>query len=129
MRKYLALLVALCGLLIPVAALAADWDGSVKNMDLVAEGAACEDGDDGAWYHFVNNQTGGATTKGTLSATFSDSSENDSVEALAVNQNVQHFYIFGESTILTATTDLQGKLVLSHIVCGKKTDTPWLDED
>jgi hypothetical protein len=123
MRKLLVLLVVLCGLVIPVAAVAAIWDNT-KNGDLVAAGAACEDGDDGAWYHFVNNQTDGASA-GVLSAQFSDSSENQSgIGPLAVNQNVQHFYVFGESTLTGASTNLPGKLVISGIACGKKTDSP-----
>lgn len=124
MRKLLTLLVVLVGLAVPVAAVGAIWDNT-KNGDLVTAGAACEDGDDGAWYHFVNNQTGGASA-GTIAVTFSDSAENQSgIGPLAVNQNVQHFYVFGESTLVSATTGtLPGKLVISGIACGKKTDSP-----
>ena len=61
------------GLAVPVAAFAAaNWDPT-KNRDHVAAGAACEDGDAGAWYHFVNNQTGGALT-GQLTVTFANPS-------------------------------------------------------
>lgn len=123
MRKLLTLLVVVVGLLIPVAAIAATLDTS-KFGGLIAAGAACEDGDDGAWYHFINNQTEGAAG-GTINVTFSDASENQSVGAFAVNKNVLHFYVFGESTLTGADTPgIPGNLVLSHISCGKKTDDP-----
>ncbi len=130
MRKVLALLIALCGLAIPAAALAATWDNT-KNGDLVRAGAACEDGDEGAWYHFVNNQTGGAAA-GTISTVFVANALTpvpsqfpaNPIGPLAVNQNVQHFYVWGEGTLQSASTTVPGKLVISGIACGKTTDNP-----
>ena len=123
MKKYLAFFGVVCAFAIPAAAIAAELD-ETKFTGLIALGDACTPGEDGAWYHFVNNQTGGAAA-GELSATFSDASENVSgVDPLAVNQNVQHFYVFAESTLIDASTNLPGKLVLSHISCGKKTEDP-----
>jgi hypothetical protein len=123
MRKYLALFGVLCAFAIPAAAIAAELD-ETKFTGLIALGAACEDGADGAWYHFINNQTGGAT--GTLTVDFSDPAEDRSgITPFAVNNNVLHFYVFGESTLIDARTPgVPGNLVLSHISCGKKTDDP-----
>jgi hypothetical protein len=126
MRKFLALLVVICGLAIPVAAVAADWNPQ-QNQDLVAAGAACEQGNAGAWYHFVNNQTGGAAA-GLLTVVFTNPSgpvePSNPVGPLAVNQNVQHFYVWAEGTLVSASTNIPGRLVISGIACGKKTDSP-----
>jgi hypothetical protein len=76
-------------------------------------GQSCGDGM-GVW-HFVNNQTGGAAA-GTLNATFSDGSVWN-VAPSAVNQNTQHFYVESTGTLISATTTLPGKLVLSDFTC------------
>ena len=126
MRKVLGLLVVFCALAIPVAALAANWpDPAGQNADLVAKGAACVGkGEDGAWYHFVNNQTGGPAPLGTISVNFTaDADDQSGVGPLAYNNAVRHFYIFGESTVLSAETTLPGKLVISGAECGKKNET------
>ena len=68
----------------------------------------------GVW-HFVNNQTGGAAA-GTLTATFSDGSVWV-VGPSAVNQNVQHFYVESTGTLVSASTTLAGRLVLSDYTC------------
>lgn len=68
----------------------------------------------GVW-HFVNNQTGGAAP-GTLNATFSDGTVWN-VGPSAVNQNVQHFYVSSTGTLVSATTTLPGRLVLSDFSC------------
>lgn len=78
-----------------------------------AHGQSCGDAI-GTW-HFVNNQTGGATA-GTLNATFSDGSVWN-VGPRSVNQNTQHFYVESTGTLVTATTTLPGKLVLSDFTC------------
>ena len=71
----------------------------------------------GTW-HFVNNQTGGAAA-GTLNATWS-SGNSCSVSASSVLQNTQHFYCTGAGTLLGASTNLPGRLVLSDFACGVK---------
>jgi|ERR687898_31746 hypothetical protein len=68
----------------------------------------------GVW-HFVNNQTGGAAA-GTLTATFSDGSVW-TVNPTAINQNVQHFYVESAGTLVSATSTLGGRLVLSDFSC------------
>lgn len=68
----------------------------------------------GVW-HFVNNQTGGAAA-GTLTAEFTDGTVWN-VPASAVNQNTQHFYVESTGTLVTATTNLPGRLVLSDFSC------------
>ncbi|MBD3946871.1 hypothetical protein [Nocardioides ganghwensis] len=78
-----------------------------------ANGQSCGDAM-GVW-HFVNNQTGGAAP-GTLNATFSDGTVWN-VAPSAVNQNVQHFYVSSTGTLVSATTTLPGRLVLSDFSC------------
>ncbi|HYH72114.1 MAG TPA: hypothetical protein VD764_02775 [Nocardioides sp.] len=69
----------------------------------------------GVW-HFVNNQTGGATT-GMLTATFSDGSVW-TVGPTSVNKNTMHFYVESAGTLESASTgSLAGRLVLSHFTC------------
>ena len=68
----------------------------------------------GVW-HFVNNQTGGASA-GTLTATFSDGSVW-TVGPTKVLSSVQHFYVESAGTLQTASTNLPGRLVLSDFTC------------
>ena len=70
----------------------------------------------GTW-HFVNNQTGGAGA-GLLNATWS-SGNACSVSPAKVLSNTQHFYCTGAGTLLGASTNLPGKLVLSDFSCGE----------
>jgi len=70
------------------------------------------------FFVFVNNQTGGAAA-GTLNATWS-SGNSCSVSASSVLQNTQHFYCTGAGTLLGASTNLTGRLVLSDSACGVK---------
>lgn len=79
-----------------------------------AEGQSCGDSI-GVW-HFVNNQTGGATAAGTLTATFSDGGVWV-VSASKINRNVQHFYVESAGTLQSASTNLPGRLVLSDFEC------------
>jgi hypothetical protein len=85
-------------------------------------GAACGVGETGTW-HFVNNQTRGAAA-GTLTATFTDAGVV--VEgATTVNRNNQHFFVVGPAgPLLGASTDLQGRLVLSDLDCEDKKPPP-----
>ena len=78
-----------------------------------ANGQSC--GDDMGVWHFVNNQTGGAAP-GTLNATFSDGSVWN-VAPSAINKNTQHFYVESTGSLVTATTTLPGRLVLSDFSC------------
>jgi len=74
----------------------------------------------GTW-HFVNNQTGGAPA-GTLTATFS--SGTFITGASKVNASNQHFYVTTDGTLLGASTDLPGRLVLSDFTCGDVKEPP-----
>ena len=66
-------------------------------------------------FHFVNNHTGGAAG-GTLTATFSDGSVW-TVGASKVLSSTQHFYVESAGTLVTASTNLPGRLVLSDFTC------------
>lgn len=68
----------------------------------------------GVW-HFVNNQTGGAGA-GLLTATFSDGTVWN-VAPSKVNQSNQHFYVESSGTLISASTTLPGRLVLSDFSC------------
>jgi hypothetical protein len=84
-------------------------------------GQSCGD-DDGVW-HFINNQTGGAQLAGTINALFT--SGLCTVDASKVNNNTQHFFCAGYSgTLLGASTNLPGRLVLSDFTCTKKDEEP-----
>ena len=92
--------------------------GSAFAADLSnASGQSCTG--DGTW-HFVNNQTGGAAA-GLLTAMF-DSGSQGPLGPSAVNNRVQHFYVYtyGAATLLDAYTDLPGRLVLSDFSCATK---------
>ena len=79
-------------------------------------GQSC--GDSVGNWHFVNNQTGGASP-GLLSATWS-SGNVCTVSPSLVNQNTQHFNCTAAGALLGAATNLPGKLVLSDFSCGVK---------
>jgi hypothetical protein len=75
----------------------------------------------GTW-HFVNNQTGGAPL-GTLTAIFTSGTCTDG--GSAAGNNVQHFFCVGFSgELLSASTDLPGRLVLSDFTCDVKKPPP-----
>ena len=71
----------------------------------------------GTW-HFVNNKTGGSPA-GTLTATWS-SGDSCTVGASAVNNRAQQFYCSASGTLLSAVTNLPGRLVLSDFNCDTK---------
>ena len=75
----------------------------------------------GTW-HFVNNQTGGAGP-GQLTATWS-SGDTCTVSPSVVNNNTQHFYCTAAGTLLSAETNLPGRLVLSDFSCNTKEPPP-----
>ncbi len=83
---------------------------SISNVSGQSCGAAT-----GTW-HFVNNQTGGAGP-GSLSASWS-SGNTCSTSPSKVNQSTQHFYCTASGTLLGASTNLPGRLVLSDFTCG-----------
>lgn len=78
-------------------------------------GQSC--GDSTGTWHFVNNQTGGAAP-GHLDATFSGGT--CSVDPSAVNNKTQHFYCTAPGALISAVTNLPGKLVLSDFSCETK---------
>jgi hypothetical protein len=75
----------------------------------------------GSW-HFVNNQTGGAGP-GTLTATWS-SGDTCTVSPSKVLSNTQHFNCVASGTLLSASTNLPGRLVLSDFTCTTKEPPP-----
>lgn len=114
-RQWLFLIVGLAVALVAGAAQAADLNPSQI-------GTSCPEGTVGTW-HFVNNQTGGAGA-GTLTAAFSDT-DGCVVGATTVLANTQHFFCVGEgATLLSASTNLPGRLVLSQLTCGTKEPPP-----
>jgi hypothetical protein len=92
---------------------------SIDNLS----GQSCG-GFSGTW-HFVNNQTGGAPA-GTLTATWS-SGDTCSVSPSKVLANTQHFDCIASGTLLTASTNLPGRLVLSDFTCETKEPPPPCD--
>lgn len=76
-------------------------------------GQSC--GDQMGVFHFVNNQTGGAAP-GQLTASFSDGT-TWTVRPSKTLSSVQHFYVESKGDLLTATTTLPGRLVLSDFTC------------
>jgi hypothetical protein len=92
----------------------AAWAATLSN----ASGQSCG-GASGVW-HFVNNQTGGVQTPGTLTATWS-SGDTCTTNAYQVNANMQHFNCVGtySGTLIAGATNLPGRLVLSHFTCGE----------
>lgn len=75
----------------------------------------------GTW-HFVNNQTGGAAP-GSLSAVWS-SGNTCTTGPSKVLGSTQHFYCTASGTLLSASTTLPGKLVLSDFSCETVTPPP-----
>lgn len=103
-------------LLMTMALLAA---GGASAADLAnGHGQSC--GDFSGTWHFVNNQTGGAAA-GTFTATWS-SGDTCSVGPSKVNSSVQHFNCTASGELLTASTNLPGRLVLSDYTCASKCD-------
>ena len=72
----------------------------------------------GTW-HFVNNQVPLGSGTGHLEATFSNGG-SCSVDSIKVLTSVQHFYCSAPGTLLSASTNLGGRLVLSDFTCEVK---------
>jgi len=111
MKKMLG---AVLGLALAVAASPA-MAASISNLSGQSCGAQS-----GGW-HFVNNQTGGAAP-GQLTATWS-SGDQCIVGPSAVNAKTQHFNCQASGQLLTASTNLPGKLVLSDFTCSQPPKT------
>jgi hypothetical protein len=111
MRKLIAGIGLVVALAIPTVAWAADLHGPHV-------GTSCPAGFVGD-YHFVNNQTQGTQTAGTLTAIFGGFTHT--VTAYKVNQNVQHFLVEdAEGAVTQASTNLPGRLVISNFTCEEK---------
>jgi hypothetical protein len=110
-------LVAFIGLALLLAATAVPAQAATLGN---LSGQSC--GDFSGTWHFVNNQTGGAPA-GSLSASWS-SGDTCTVSASKVLSSTQHFYCIGSGTLLGASTNLPGKLVLSDFSCDTKTPPP-----
>jgi hypothetical protein len=108
MRKVFGLAALIAALAVPSAVVAADLQN--------AQGTTSCDGI--STWHFVNNQTGGALPNdGEITVDFSIGGVTVTVTADAdqVNKNTQHFHVqtTGVATLLDASTNLPGQLVLS----------------
>jgi hypothetical protein len=111
MRKYLVFGLLLAALAIPATAVAANLHDAHKNSKCDVSGAI-------GW-HFVNNQTDGATG-GTLTAEFSTGTIVDNTPDKILNK-VLHWTVYtpaGAVLIDANTGSVPGKLVLSD--CFKK---------
>jgi hypothetical protein len=115
MRKYVAVGAVLLGLVFASTAVAATLDVS-KFGDLTSQGAACAHG---AVYHFVNNHLGSGQPDGTITFQFSGHAVGTSGASFN-NGPTQHFFVTSSGTLLSASTNLPGKLVLSSVACAKK---------
>ena len=101
-------------------ALAFGLSGSAFAADLAnLEGQSCGSAS-GVW-HFINNQTGGAGA-GSITAYFS--SGTCTTGPSKVNSHTQHFYCTASGTLLAASTNLPGKLVLSDFSCNTTEPPP-----
>jgi hypothetical protein len=118
MRKQLAILTTALGVAIALAipAGAADLQNSLGDF------SECESAID---LHFVNPQTGGEQTPGTIQVWYSGGGPIVDT-ATKVNNKMQHFEVTipEGTTLVNASTNLDGKLVLSDYSCdtGKKDD-------
>lgn len=109
MKKWLK--VSALGLAIGAVSVAA-WAASIENLSGQSCGASV-----GTW-HFVNNQVPAGSGTGTLMASW-DSGNSCTVTASAVNKSTQHFYCTASGALTAASTNLGGRLVLSHFTCGE----------
>jgi len=86
-------------------------------------GQSCGDAS-GTW-HFVNNQTGGAA-QGSLSGLWS-TGETCNVLASKVLGSTQHFFCTASGALVSAQTNLPGRLVLSDFSCSDVKEPPVCD--
>jgi hypothetical protein len=109
MKKWLK--VSALGAAIGAVSVAA-WAASISNLSGQSCGASV-----GTW-HFVNNQVPAGSGTGTLTAAWS-SGNQCTVDASQVNNSTQHFYCTASGALQSASTNLGGRLVLSHFTCGE----------
>ena len=101
----------------PLALAAAGVAGAAYSAELAnLHGQSCGDLQ-GTW-HFVNNQVPSGSGTGHLEATFSGGT--CSVDSTKVLNSVQHFWCSAPGTLLSASTNLGGRLVLSEFTCEVK---------
>jgi hypothetical protein len=112
MRKYVAAAVLALALIVPAIAMAVSLQPSQV-------GSGCPSGDVGT-YHFVNNQvTPDFAPGGLLTVTFTGHAPV-TVAPTMVLKSVQQFFVTSTGSIVSASTNLPGKLVLSDFSCKKK---------
>ena len=129
MRKILFVVSVVMALAIPITAFAHAQLNVSKFGDLKAEAAACPTTDEqGAWYHFVLNKVAGDYLAGvTISVNFggADQTPQDPVSPTAMNKSTQHFDVWSNGVLTSATTTgvdpgARAMLVLSGVACGNK---------
>ena len=96
-------------LVVPITAFAHAQLDVTKFGDLKAEAAACPQGTDlGAWYHFVLNQVGPTPYLEDVTITVffggADQTPADPVSPTAINRSTQHFDVWSNGVLTTATT-------------------------
>jgi hypothetical protein len=104
------------GAVTALALVGAVFAANISNLS----GQSC--GDLAGTWHFVNNQTGGAPA-GILTATWS-SGDTCTVGPTKVLGNTQHFDCIASGSLVSASTNLPGRLVLSDFSCETKTPPP-----
>ena len=101
---------------VPLAAVAAVGVGYAADLHTPHLGSSCREGFTGN-YHFVNNQIPSGASAGQLTATW-DSNDSCTVTAYKVLNHTQHFRCTGMTgALLSASTNLPGRLVLSDYTC------------
>jgi hypothetical protein len=108
MRKYLVLAGIVAALAIPATAIAVDLHGPHV-------GLGCSEG---GTFHFVANQTGGAV--GTLDVEFSGVGSVTGMAPTSYNNGTNHWWIDASGYIISASSTVGGKLVLSYYECDAK---------
>jgi hypothetical protein len=91
------------------------------NLQSSFVGTSCPGGGTGAW-HFVNTQTGGGSSS--LTTTWSTSLSPVVTAPSVVNRNVTQYNVTHDGTLLSATTSLGGKIVVSDLDCGEAPPPP-----
>jgi hypothetical protein len=77
-------------------------------------GQGCPDGQQGTFAFVVNQLT--TTEPGTVTASF-DSGESGTVGAFTVNKKTQEFFFNARGKLLSASTSLNGNLILDRFWC------------
>jgi hypothetical protein len=106
MRNYLAAAVVTAALMIPAAALSAVLEKGA--------GVGCPEGQQGTFAFTVNQTT--STEPGTVTASF-DSGETWTVGPSTVSKKTRQYYVNAQGKLLSASSPLDGKLVLDRFWC------------